>query len=98
MVRSINILALIGLAVAAATSAGIKPAAAISAELAKKCRELAVKAHPYKLPGQPGAGNAKAERDYFSACVAQNGNSPSEPSGTNQSKTAPAPAQPNSSK
>jgi len=29
-----------------------QPARAISMELAKKCRDLAIKAHPYELPGE----------------------------------------------
>jgi len=52
-------------------SAG-SPAAAITADLAKKCREMAVKAHP---PPKP-AGNrayAQAERDFFRECVSKNG-------------------------
>ena len=94
MLRRINTLAIVGVSVATFVSAGAQPAAAISAELAKKCLALAYKAHPYKRPGEPGPGSAKAEHDYFSACVAQGGNVPSEPSDTNQSKTAPAPAPP----
>ena len=38
---------------------------AISAELAKKCRELAIKSHP---PCRPAA-----QRDYFRECIAKNG-------------------------
>jgi hypothetical protein len=48
------------------------PAAAISADLAKKCREMAVKAHPPPIP----TGNkayAQAERDFFRECVSKNG-------------------------
>lgn len=95
MLRRVNILA-VSLAAVTFTSAGARPAAAISVELAKKCRELALKAHPYKLPGEPGAGSAAAQRDYFSACIKQGGNMPSEPSDTNQSKPAPASAPPGS--
>jgi hypothetical protein len=49
-------------------------ASAISPELAKKCRDLAIKAHPYKYPGEKGAGTAQAERDYFKDCIAKCGN------------------------
>jgi hypothetical protein len=91
MLRSVKVLAVV-LAAVTFASAGIRPAAAISVELAKKCRGLALEAHPYKLPGEPGAGSATAQRDYFSECVKQDGNMPSEPSGTNQSKAAPASA------
>ncbi len=47
-------------------------ATAITADLAKKCREMAVKAHP---PPNP-LGNkayAQAERDFFRECVSKNG-------------------------
>ena len=48
------------------------PAAAISADLAKKCREMAVKAHPPPIP--PGnKAYAQAERDFFRECVSKNG-------------------------
>jgi hypothetical protein len=48
------------------------PASAISVELANKCRNMAVKAHPPPFP----LGNkayAQAERDFFAQCVAKNG-------------------------
>lgn len=48
-------------------------ASAISAELAKKCRALAVKAHPTSRPGSKATGAGKAERDYFQACLAKSG-------------------------
>ncbi len=48
------------------------PAAAISADLAKKCRDMAVKAHPPPTP--PGnKAYAQAERDFFRECVSKNG-------------------------
>ena len=61
-------------------STASQPANAISVELAKKCRDLAVKAHPYELPGEK-AGSAAAERNYFSQCVSRNGNMPADTSG-----------------
>ena len=48
------------------------PAAAITAELANKCRAMAIKAHPPPFP----LGNrayAQAQRDYFRECVSKNG-------------------------
>ncbi len=48
-------------------------ASAISVELAKKCRALAIKAHPTPTAGTKVTGAAKAERDYFQSCVAKNG-------------------------
>lgn len=87
----ISIRSLAALMVAAAVmGTSVMPATAISVELAKKCRAMALKAHPYKLPGQPGAGTGEAEREYFNECVAKNGNMP-EPSSTG---AAPPPAPP----
>jgi len=55
-------LTLVALALSAA------PAAAITAEVAKKCREVAVKAHP---PQPAGTRNyAQAQRETFRDCVA----------------------------
>src|SRR5262245_38050669 len=48
-------------------------AAPISAELAKTCRALAIKAYPT----QPAGGriaSGQARRDYFQECVAKRGN------------------------
>jgi hypothetical protein len=45
------------------------PAAALSAEVAKKCREQAVKAHPPQRAGTKAY--AQAERDAFRDCVAK---------------------------
>jgi hypothetical protein len=51
------------------------PAASISAELANKCRDMAIKSHPPPFP----LGNkayAQAERDFFRTCVAKKGQMP----------------------
>jgi curli biogenesis system outer membrane secretion channel CsgG len=61
------------LALAVITVCPVVPASAISVELAKKCRDMAVKAHPPPIR----LGNkayAQAERDFFARCVAHNGN------------------------
>ena len=48
------------------------PATAISADLANKCREMSIKAHP--PPSPPGIKPyAQAERDFFRECVSKNG-------------------------
>ena len=47
--------------------------APISAELAKTCRELAIKAHPTQVAGSSTA-SAQAQRDYFKECVINRGN------------------------
>jgi hypothetical protein len=44
-----------------------------SAELAKKCRALAIKAHPTQPAGSK-KGSEQAQRDYFRECVAKDGN------------------------
>ena len=48
--------------------------AQISADLAKKCQELMVKAHPTELYGS--SGTAAAQRAYFEECVRRQGNMP----------------------
>jgi hypothetical protein len=48
-------------------------ASAVTAEVARKCRELTVKAHPPVTAGSK-TGAAQVERAYFRACVAQGGN------------------------
>lgn len=48
-----------------------RPASAISVELAKQCRDLAIKSHP---PAPAGTTPyAAAERDFFSECIKRNG-------------------------
>ena len=48
------------------------PASAISADLAKKCRDMAIKAHPRKLPGSK-TGSAQAERTFYQRCISDGG-------------------------
>ena len=48
------------------------PAGAVSVDLAKKCREMAIKAHPPPVPLGSKA-YAQAERDFFRECVSKNG-------------------------
>jgi hypothetical protein len=52
------------------------PAGPISAELAKKCRALTIKAHPTKPAGRKNGAYAQAQRDYFQDCIAKGGNMP----------------------
>ena len=51
-----------------------KAAGPISAELAKKCRELSIKTHPTRPAGS--RAYAQAQRDYFQDCIAKGGNMP----------------------
>lgn len=48
-----------------------QPASAISAGLARKCRESAIKAHPTPKAGSKTNATNKAQRDYFQACIAK---------------------------
>jgi hypothetical protein len=69
VVRRLGSLLLVLLVIAVCSAV---PASAISVELAKKCRDMAVKAHPPPIR----LGNkayAQAERDFFAQCVAKNG-------------------------
>jgi hypothetical protein len=59
---------------------------ALSVELAKKCRDMAIKSHPPPIP--PGnKAYAQAERDFFRECVSRNGQMPNADS-QNQSNPA----------
>jgi hypothetical protein len=80
----------IGIVIAVATAS--HPAFAISVDLAKKCRDMAIKAHPFDIAGTK-AGSAAAERSYFNECVAKGGNMPEseqESGKGGDSQTAPA--------
>jgi hypothetical protein len=68
--RLATILVLVEIAALSAPS----PAVAIDAALAKKCRSMAIKAHPPQLPGSKPY--ARAERDFFRECVAKKGDMP----------------------
>lgn len=50
-----------------------EPTSAITVELAKKCRDLAIKSHPPAVAGSR-TGTAEAEREFYRACVAKGGN------------------------
>jgi hypothetical protein len=89
-------LLLVALSVAEIACNARHPAAAITVELAKKCRASMLKAHPYVLPGnKAAAGLAEAQRDYFNKCVANDGNMPTEPEKKNPAAKNPAENKPN---
>jgi hypothetical protein len=52
-------------------------AAAVTVEVARKCRALTTAAYPPREPGNPAAGSAKGsgrvQQDYFNKCVANGG-------------------------
>ena len=60
-------------AIAFVACATADPAKAVTAEVAKKCRDLMIKAYPPPPTGSR-QGNAPQERDYFRMCVAKGGN------------------------
>jgi hypothetical protein len=70
------------------------PAAALTVELAKKCRDPAIKAHPYKMVGERGPGTAQAEHSYFDECVARQGNMRVEANGAGQGASGQTQAPP----
>jgi hypothetical protein len=61
-VAGVSVLALV------ASSTVNDGASALTAELAKKCREMMVGAHPPQ-PAGSSTGSAQQERSYFLACV-----------------------------
>ena len=63
------------------------PAAAISADLATKCRQMAIKEYPPKPVGTKG-GTAEAQRKYYRDCIANKGSTPE--SNTQNSRSAPS--------
>jgi hypothetical protein len=75
-------MAAIFVSVQIATQALISPAAAISADLAKKCRDMAIKAHPPATVGT--SPYAQLERDFFRNCVAKNGDMSDSDKGSGQ--------------
>ena len=63
--------------ICAAMVAHTNGAAAVTAEVARKCQILTSKAFPPREPGNPAAGSAKGsgpdEQVYFRKCVANGG-------------------------
>lgn len=62
----------VGLTVLTARVAAADPDQPPTAELAKKCRDLAIKAHPPVVVGS-AHGEAAAQRAYFAACIKKGG-------------------------
>jgi hypothetical protein len=73
------------------------PASALDPVLAKICREKAIEAHPPK-PAGSSTGHAKAQRDYYNACIAKGGKMDPEPQPDSAAKSgssaSPPPASP----
>jgi hypothetical protein len=68
-------------------------ASAITVEVAKKCGNLANKAFPPRVPGNPAAGHANGTagdfKKYFDNCVANGGNPQAPAQGNAKSDQAP---------
>ena len=94
MMKHTKVITVLGISLAMLIGAAEQRAGAITAELAKKCRAMALKAHPFQMAGEKGPGSAAAERDYFNQCVARGGNMPDESASGGQSGGAQAPAAP----
>jgi hypothetical protein len=66
-------LALLGIALGSASNR----AAAVTVEVARKCKVLTDTAYPPREPGNPAAGSAKGSgrvaQDYFNKCVTNGG-------------------------
>jgi hypothetical protein len=73
MIRVATSISIAIVAAAVCSMPMIPSASAITADVAKKCREVAIKAHPPTTAGSK-TGTAQAERESYRACVAQGGN------------------------
>ena len=56
---------------ASALPAFAQSTSSITADLAKKCRQEAVKAHPTPTAGTKASGVEKAQRELFQSCVSR---------------------------
>lgn len=81
MVKSSMLFAALGIGIMAIICVAGETASAITVELAKKCRALELKAHPYKLVGERGPGSAQVERAYFKECIDRGGDMSTGPTG-----------------
>jgi hypothetical protein len=88
MKKTLKTLCIFGLLGIAVNVTAPPPASAVTAELANKCRAMALKAYPRKLAGSK-KGTSGAERKYFQDCVARGGTGPDD---NNQQTPAQTPA------
>ena len=73
-----------GMASMAAVAASVR--AEISADLAKKCNAMMVKAHPTQMYG--ATGTAGLQREYFKQCINQQGKMDDRPEPTTTGQSA----------
>jgi len=71
MSKSVKILSAVLFFTVPAYSAYAQTTSTITAELANKCRQEAIKAHPTPIAGTKASGVEKAQRDAFQACVSK---------------------------
>ena len=74
MLKALTFLNAFAVTLIIASAATVQPASAITAELAKKCREMMVRAHPVGPAGSKSGGSSAAEREYFRQCIERDGN------------------------
>ena len=78
MVRYRNNIGMAVVLAGALVGATVGPAGAISADLARKCRDMEIRAHPPQPAGTKAY--AEAERLYYRACVTNGGSMTNAPS------------------
>ena len=66
------------------------PAGAITADLARKCRSMALEANPSAPVGTKGGTSAKAQRDYYKLCLSRDGDMPASESAQGDQGDRPA--------
>lgn len=71
MIRPGKVFAAFVVVAATTNLACAQSATGITADLAKKCREQALKAHPTPKAGSKASGAEKAQRDFFQACISK---------------------------
>jgi hypothetical protein len=69
MTTSVKALSVALFFIVPACGAYAQTGSSITADLAKKCREEAAKAHPTPKAGTKASGAEKAQRDAFQACI-----------------------------
>ena len=74
MIRFVTILSALAFIALTENLAGAQPTPVVTAELAKNCREQAIKAHPTQKAGTKANGVEKAQRDFFQACISKGAN------------------------
>src|SRR5262249_17120173 len=74
MLKALTFLNAFAVTLIIASAATVQPASAITAELAKKCREMMVRAHPVGPAGSKSGGSSAAERGDCRPSIERDGN------------------------